>query len=107
MAMAAESEGPPSPCRKVLHLRPWAHNLQGSTLLFLSIKAAVECTLLVLCVSSFADQQFQLAHQDNFPADSIPFHGKRRALCHVMNMWPEGTVGCSELLAYLGMAQAF
>ena len=50
---------------------------------------------------------FHLAHQDNFPADSIPFHGKRRALCHVMNMWPEGTVGCSELLAYLGMAQAF
>ena len=27
--------------------------LQGSTLLFSSLKAAVECTLLVLCVSSF------------------------------------------------------
>ena len=24
-----------------------------------------------------------------------------------ISMWPEGTVGCSELLAYLGMAQAF
>ena len=34
--------------------------LQGSTLLFLSIKAAVECTLLVLCVSSFADQHSSL-----------------------------------------------
>ena len=34
--------------------------LQGSTLLFSSIKAAVECTLLVLCVSSFADQHSSL-----------------------------------------------
>ena len=41
----------------------WPSNqllLQGSTLLFSSIKAAVECTLLVLCVSSFADQHSSL-----------------------------------------------
>ena len=36
----------------------------------------------------------------SYPANSIPFYAKR-ALCHVTNMWPEGTVGCSELLAYL------